>query len=128
MIVEENPSKQGMVAVSVILEQKRGIFDGGSLTLWISNNNSGSIIMTSQITKSIVQPLLLALLAVQGFVLQSAVAIAQEAKDVNVDVDLNTNAPAGGAAWYSAWWIWVLIAVFIIVVVALTTRGGNRNA
>lgn len=84
--------------------------------------------MTSQITKRIAQPILLALLAVQGFVLQSAIAIAQEAKDVNVDVDLNTNSPVGGAAWYSAWWIWVLIAVFIIVVVALTTRGGNRNA
>lgn len=81
----------------------------------------------SQITKSVVQPILLAILAVQGFILQSAVVLAQEAKDVNVDVNLKTDAPAG-AAWYSAWWIWVLIAVFIIVVVALTTRGGNRDA
>jgi hypothetical protein len=86
--------------------------------------------MTNQITRNIVHPILLALLAVQGFVFQTAVAFAQEKKEIDVNVDLNTNNPgaAAGAAWYSAWWIWVLIAVFIIVVVALTTRGGNKDA
>lgn len=101
-------------------------FGGMPNFMVISNNNSGSNIMSSHITKRIVHPVLLALLAVQGFILQSAIVIAQETKDVNVDIDVKGPAAAAGSAWYSAWWIWVLIAVFIIVIVALTTR--NRNA
>lgn len=42
------------------------------------------------------------------------------AQDLQVDVDTGGN---GGTPWYGMWWVWVLAAVFIIVIVALTTRG-----
>jgi hypothetical protein len=31
--------------------------------------------------------------------------------------------------WYGQWWIWAVgIAVFLIVVIALTNRGGSNKA
>ncbi len=49
-----------------------------------------------------------------------AMLMAQELK-----VDVNTN--GGSTPWYGLWWVWVLVAVFIIVIVALTTRGSGRS-
>ena len=41
-----------------------------------------------------------------------------------VEVDINTN---GDAVWYGQPWIWAVgVAVFIIIIVAIT-RSGNRN-
>ncbi|HEU0112993.1 MAG TPA: hypothetical protein VFQ73_19110 [Flavisolibacter sp.] len=48
-------------------------------------------------------------------------AIAQETKEVDVDINAG-----GDAAWYASPWVWVVgAAVFILLLVALT-RGGRR--
>ncbi|RPI15790.1 MAG: hypothetical protein EHM58_13320 [Ignavibacteriae bacterium] len=46
-------------------------------------------------------------------------AVAQnEQKDVNIDVNVQ------GGQWYTNWWIWVIVALlFIITIVAISTRG-----
>ncbi len=59
------------------------------------------------------------LVALQTFA-GSVVAAAQQAE---LKVDINTN-DGGGAAWYQAWWFWVLIGLFaLIVIIAITSRG-----
>jgi hypothetical protein len=50
----------------------------------------------------------------------SVCLLAQETKDINVDVDTD------GGAWYASPWVWIVgVAVFILLLVALT-RGGRR--
>lgn len=50
----------------------------------------------------------------------SALLLAQETKQV--DVNVNTE----GGAWYASPWVWIVgVAVFILLLVALT-RGGRR--
>lgn len=41
------------------------------------------------------------------------------------DIKVEINPPSsGGMAWYQTWWVWVLVALFvIIIVVAITSRG-----
>lgn len=57
------------------------------------------------------------LLAVQAFFW----ATVAQAQDIQVDINPERG---GGGAWYTAWWVWVLIGLFVIViVVALTSRG-----
>ena len=57
------------------------------------------------------------LLAVQAFLW----ATLAQAQDIQVDVNPESG---GGGAWYTAWWVWVLVGLFVIViVVALTSRG-----
>jgi hypothetical protein len=51
-----------------------------------------------------------------------AVLVAQD-----IQVDVNPQRGGGGTPWYGMWWVWVLAAVFIIVIVALTTRGSGRT-
>ena len=49
-----------------------------------------------------------------------AIAQATEKVDVNISAD-------GGAAWYASPWIWALgVAIFIIIIVAIT-RGNSRS-
>lgn len=59
-----------------------------------------------------------------GLVASTAVTLAQETKNINVDINMHGN---GANGWYTMWWVWVIIAVFIIVIVALTTRGGSSR-
>jgi hypothetical protein len=57
------------------------------------------------------------LLAVQAFFW----ATVAQAQDIQVDINPEGG---GGGAWYTAWWVWVLVGLFVIViVVALTSRG-----
>lgn len=43
---------------------------------------------------------------------------------LNVDVDINDN--DGAAIWYGQWWVWAIgVGVFLVVIVALTNRGGS---
>ena len=46
----------------------------------------------------------------------------------DIQVDVNPQRGGGGTPWYGMWWVWVLAAVFIIVIVALTTRGNRTTA
>ncbi len=46
------------------------------------------------------------------------------AQDIHVDVNPERSS---GPPWYGIWWVWLLAAVFVIVIVALTTRGGGRR-
>jgi hypothetical protein len=57
------------------------------------------------------------LLAIQAFWW----ATVAQAQDIQVDINPERG---GGGAWYTTWWVWVLIGLFvIIIVVALTSRG-----
>ncbi|MGH7560974.1 MAG: hypothetical protein ACRENB_08135 [Gemmatimonadales bacterium] len=53
--------------------------------------------------------------------LWSGLAAAQAEIQVEIDGDR-------GGAWYATWWIWVLVALFIIVIVALTSRGRAKES
>lgn len=80
--------------------------------------------MTNEQKRTIGQRLAMIVLALQTLVWKTSIVVAQETKDVNVDVDLKGD---GGTAWYGIWWVWVLVAVFIIVIVAITSRGRNAD-
>jgi hypothetical protein len=55
--------------------------------------------------------------------LMTAVAFAQ---DKQVDVDINTNS---GGNWYAQPWVWIVgVAVFILLLVALTRSGSRSDA
>lgn len=48
------------------------------------------------------------------------------AQDKKVDVDINTH--SDGSNWYASPWVWIVgVAVFILLIVAIT-RGGSRRA
>ena len=64
----------------------------------------------------------LALLAFSLQVLLGKAALAAQ----DIQVEINPERESGGA-WYGLWWVWVLVAVFIIVIVALTTRGSGKS-
>ena len=56
-------------------------------------------------------------------VLTNIILFAQE-KSTQVDVDINKG--NGGGNWYASPWVWIVgVAVFILLLVALT-RGGRR--
>ncbi len=64
-----------------------------------------------------------AYLSVLGALL-SALSFAQE-KSAEINVDINKG---GGGGWYASPWIWVVgVAVFILLLVALTRGGGSRD-
>jgi len=66
-----------------------------------------------------------AALAAVNSVLLSALALAQTSGP-NVDIDVNT---PGNNAWYGQWYLWAIgIAVFLVVVIALTNRGSRSGA
>ena len=61
--------------------------------------------------------------AAVGSVLASAIAYAQTS---GPNVDINVNSP--GHDWYGQWYVWAIgVAVFLVVVIALTNRG-SRSA
>jgi len=40
-----------------------------------------------------------------------------------------TTTTSSTEVWYGQWWIWAVgVAVFLIIVIALTNRGGRSNA
>lgn len=61
------------------------------------------------------------ILSILLMIYSSVWLLAQETK--KVDVDINAN---GGNNWYASPWVWIVgVAVFILLLVALT-RGGRR--
>jgi hypothetical protein len=58
-------------------------------------------------------------------VLTSILLFAQE-KTTQVDVDINKG--TGGGNWYASPWVWIVgAAVFILLLVALTSGGRDRG-
>lgn len=58
------------------------------------------------------------------FIASSATSVLAQATE-KVDVNINAD---GGSAWYASPWVWAIgVAVFIIIIVAIT-RGGNKSA
>lgn len=77
--------------------------------------------------ESLMRPVAAVIVAIYTVLFKAAVVVAQETKDVKVDVDINNK--GAGAAWYGNWWVWAIgVAVFLIVIVALTNRGGSKEA
>jgi hypothetical protein len=61
------------------------------------------------------------LLSIMLTIYSSVLLLAQETK--KVDIDVNTK---GNNNWYASPWVWIVgVAVFILLLVALT-RGGRR--
>jgi hypothetical protein len=59
-------------------------------------------------------------------ILPATVAMAQE-ETKKVDVNISTGNDGGGGAWYGQWWVWAIgLAVFIIIIVAITRGGSNK--
>ena len=88
------------------------------------NNYEGEI-MDKALTRTVVRPVVAMVVALQMFLFKAAVMVAQDAtKDVYVDIDVK----GAGGAWYGNWWIWAIgVAVFLIIIVALTNRGSNNT-
>jgi hypothetical protein len=81
--------------------------------------------MAIVVKRSFVRPMIAMILALQAFVFNTVLLAQEQTKKVDVNVDLD--GAGGGPAWYGNWWIWaVAIAVFLIIIVALTNRG-NRT-
>jgi hypothetical protein len=58
-------------------------------------------------------------------VLWSMWAVAQQTSD---PTGTTTTTTTTTEVWYGQWWIWAVgVAVFLIVVIALTNRGGRSN-
>ncbi|MDB5015149.1 MAG: hypothetical protein JWQ25_3351 [Daejeonella sp.] len=75
------------------------------------------------VSMTAVQVLVIALVVAIGSLLTSLQTFAQTAPE-KVDVDINTGQ---GPAWYGQPWVWALgIALFIIILVAIT-RSGNKS-
>lgn len=67
---------------------------------------------------------LLALAIMVYSIFNALISFAQSAPE-KVDVDINTD---GGGAWYGQPWVWAVgVAVFIVIIVAIT-RSNNKNA
>lgn len=84
--------------------------------------------MTIVLRRVMSRPVVAIVLALQTLMYGATMLVAQTERKVDVNVDINT--PGGaGAAWYGNWWIWAIgIAVFLIIIVALTNRGGRSEA
>jgi hypothetical protein len=58
--------------------------------------------------------------------LSSLATFAQNAPE-KVDVDINTN--GGGSVWYGQPWVWAVgVAIFIVIIVAITRSNNSKNA
>ena len=44
------------------------------------------------------------------------------------DVTSTTTTSTSSTVWYGQWYIWVGVAVFLIIIIALTNRGGSRSS
>ncbi len=62
-------------------------------------------------------PLLVVFQAIASFTLAYA-------QDPAVKVDVHMDGGSTSMAWYTTWWFWVLVGLFVlIVIIALTQRG-----
>lgn len=55
-------------------------------------------------------------------------ALAQD-DGTGVTSSSHTSTTTTGTVWYGSWWVWAVgVAVFLIIVIALTNRGGRSSA
>lgn len=72
---------------------------------------------------NLLQKMSFAILFTIGSFLTSVQVFAQTAPE-KVDIDISTN---DGGGWYAQPWVWVVgVAVFIVIIVAIT-RGGSKS-
>jgi putative copper export protein len=84
--------------------------------------------MIQLLKRSVMRPYALALTALNA-VLWSSVALAQTGGSGGATVDINTTSSTTSTVWYGQWWVWAVgVAVFLIIIVALTNRGGASRA
>jgi len=84
--------------------------------------------MAIVLKRTFVRPLIAVIFALQVLVYKTSILLAQEEKKVDVNVDIDGPAAGGGAVWYGNWWVWAIgIAVFLIIIVALTNRGSRSD-
>jgi hypothetical protein len=69
-----------------------------------------------------------ALLLPVSSILWSVWAVAQQSTDPSGGGGVATTTTTSSQVWYGQWWIWaVAVGVFLIVIVALTNRGGRSS-
>lgn len=79
--------------------------------------------MAMILKRSAIHPVVAMIVALQAFVFKAAIFAQDVPKKVDVDVDVS-GPSSGGTVWYGNWWVWAIgIAVFLIIIVALTNRG-----
>jgi hypothetical protein len=80
--------------------------------------------MTKLLKRAAARPYALAMVALNA-VLTSALALAQTSTTTGGDVT-STTSTTTSTIWYGQWWVWAVgVAVFLIIIVALTNRGGR---
>jgi len=58
----------------------------------------------------------------------TSIALSQTSSGGGSSVNTTTTTTSSSEAWYGHWWIWAVgVAVFLIVVIALTNRGGRTS-
>lgn len=68
------------------------------------------------------------MLVVLNALLLSAPVLAQTGTSGGTDVSTSTTTTSTGIEWYGQWWIWAVgIAVFLIIIIALTNRGSRTS-
>ena len=78
--------------------------------------------MTSAVKRA-VRPLTAVLVGLQSLLVTGLVFAQSQGGGGGIDVNVNTGSDA---MWYSQWWVWAVgVAVFLIIVVALTNRGSR---
>ena len=74
---------------------------------------------------SLIKYTLMTVVFVQALFWKVALFAQEEGGDLDVDVEIGGG---GDAAWYTAWWVWIVgIALFIIIIVAIVSAGRSRE-
>ena len=74
--------------------------------------------------KSITEKYFMALAVVLTSLFSSVLLFAQDIPE-KVEVDINTN---GGSVWYGQPWVWAVgVAIFIVIIVAITRSNNKSN-
>ena len=56
----------------------------------------------------------------------ASVALAQTNQGGGASIDITTRSTE--TVWYGQWWVWAVgVAVFLIIIIALTNRGGRTT-
>lgn len=60
--------------------------------------------------------------------ISGSVALAQTTVPEKVEVDINAGGDGAAAGWYAQPWVWAIgVAIFIIIIIAITRGGSSRR-